>query len=89
MRGSPEIQHDQVEVLDVAEEPRLLAVAGGLHRKARRLQRGPEVARDPRIVLDRQRAHQSSSISTSSTAPVAASTVTSRITPSRLISSNS
>ena len=81
----PEVEHHQVVVLGVAEEPGLLAVAGQLHGEAGGLPAPPEVARDPRIVLHRQGAHQSSSTSPRPTRirPVTASTLASSMRPSR------
>ena len=77
--GKAEIQHDEVEILRIAEKPGVLAVGSALDHIAGGRQRGRDIAGDALVVLHQEQAHQSSSILM--TRAVAASTVTSRTRP--------
>jgi hypothetical protein len=59
-----EIEDDQVIILRIAEEPRVLAVGRGFDRIARSAQDGGDIGRNAGIVLDEKQAHQSASSST-------------------------
>ena len=61
MVREPEIENDEVVGLGIAPKPGVLAVGGVIDDVASADQRRSHVTGDPRLVLDKENAHQSSS----------------------------